>query len=191
MKRLPQLLAVTGFASALLLCASNLAAQDNPPPGGGQGGDRRGRGGPGGGFDPAQMQQRMMERVKEQLEVTDETEWKALEPLVQKVMDARRESMASGMGGMFRGRGPRGGGDAGGGDQPRRPSFFGEPSAEALALEKAIESKASKEELKAAMAKVRAAKKDKEAKLKDAQESLRKVLTLRQEAIAVSNGYLD
>ena len=131
-----------------------------------------------------------MERVKEQLEVTDETEWKALEPIVQKVMDARREAMVGGMGGMFRGRGQRGGG--GGGDQQnRRPGFFGEPSAEAQALEKAIDSKASKEELKAAMAKVRAAKKEKEAKLKEAQENLRKVLTLRQEAIAVSNGYLD
>jgi hypothetical protein len=62
---------------------------------------------------------------------------------------------------------------------------------EAQALEKAIESKASKEELKAAMAKFRAAKKDKEVKMKEAQEKLRKVLTLRQEAIAVSNGWMD
>lgn len=139
------------------------------------------------------MQQRMLERVKEQLEVTDEPEWKALEPMVQKVMDARRESMMGGMGGMMRGFGRPRGGDGGGGsgDQNRRPSFFGEPSPEAEALEKAIESKASKEELKSAMAKVRSAKKDKEARLKEAQESLRKVLTLRQEAIAVSNGWLD
>ncbi len=187
MKRLQQLLAVTGFASALLLSAGNLLAQDNPPPAGGQGGDRGGRGG--GNFDPAQFQQRMMERVKEQLEVTDETEWKALEPTVQKVMDARRETMASGIGGLFRGRGQRGGG--GGDQQNRRPSMFGEPSAEAQGLEKAIEAKAAKDDLKAAMAKFRAAKKDKEAKLKAAQEDLRKVLTLRQEAIAVSNGYLD
>jgi len=199
MKKLHQLLAVTGFASALLLSASNLTAQDPPPPGGGQGGDRGGRGGrggPGGGFDPVQMQQWFLEQAKQKLEVTDETEWKALEPMVQKVMDARREAMVGGIGGMMRGmgRGPRGGDAAGGGggdQQNRRPSFFGEPSPEAAALEKAIESKASKEELKAAMAKVRAAKKEKEAKLKDAQESLRKVLTLRQEAIAVSSGWLD
>ena len=132
----------------------------------------------------------MMERTKERLEVTDETEWKALEPLVQKVFDARRESMGSMMRGF--GRGPRGGGDnAGGGDQNRRPGMFGEPSAEAEALEKAITSKASKEELKTAMTKFRASRKEKETKLKDAQESLRKVLSVRQEAIAVSNGLLD
>ena len=194
MKRTTQLLAVAGFASALLLSAGNLIAQDAPPPGGGQGGGRGGRGG-GGNFDPAQFQQRMMERVKEQLEVTDETEWKALEPMVQKVMDARREVMMGGMGGMRgMGRGPRGGdaaGGAGGDQQNRRPSMFGEPSAEAQALEKAITSKASKDELKAAMAKFRAAKKEKEVKLKEAQENLRKVLTLRQEAIAVNGGYLD
>lgn len=130
------------------------------------------------------MRQRMMERVKEQLEITKDDEWKAVEPLVQKVFDARRESMAAGMRGMF-GRGPGGSG----GDRGR--GFFGEPSAEAQALEKAIDSKASKEELKAAMTKFRAAKNDKEAKVKEAQENLRKVLTLRQEAIAVSSGWLD
>jgi len=133
----------------------------------------------------------MLERVKEQLEVTKDDEWKAIEPLVQKVFDVRREAMANGIGRAF-GRGGRGGGDNnGGGDQNRRPSFFGEPSAEAQALEKAIESKASKDELKTAIAKFRAAKKDKEAKLKEAQEALRKVLSFRQEAIAVSNGWLD
>lgn len=194
MKRTTQLLAVAGFASALLLSAGNLIAQDTPPAGGGQGGGRGGRGG--GNFDPAQFQQRMMERVKEQLEVTDETEWKALEPMVQKVMDARRDVMVGGIGGMMRGmgRGPRGGDAAGGGggdQQNRRPGMFGEPSAEAQALEKAIESKAAKDDLKAAMAKFRAAKKAKETQLKDAQENLRKVLTLRQEAIAVSSGMMD
>ena len=28
-----------------------------------------------GGFDPAQIRERIMERYKEQLEITDETEW--------------------------------------------------------------------------------------------------------------------
>ena len=183
MKRTTQLLAVAGFASALLLSASNLIAQNNPPAPADGGQDRQGSRGSR-NFDPAQIQQRMLERVKEQLEVTKDDEWKALEPLVSKVMEARREAMTGGMRGFF-GRGPRGG------DQANRPRFGPEPSAEEQALEKAIESKASKEELKAAMVKVRAAKKDKEAKMKSAQEELRKVLTLRQEAIAVSNGWLD
>jgi len=181
MKRLNYMLAVGGVSVAMLLSAGSASAQpqDNPPPGGQGGGGRGSR-----NFDPEQMRQRMMERVKEQLEVTKDDEWKALEPLVAKAMEARRDAMAGGMRGFF-GRGPRGG------DQGNRPRFGPEPGAEEQALDKAIESKASKDELKTAMAKFRAAKKDKEAKMKDAQEELRKVLTLRQEAIAVANGWLD
>jgi len=196
MKRMSQLVAVAGFAAALLLSAGNLTAQDNnPPPGDGQGGGRGGRGGRGGGnFDPAQFQQQMLDRVKERLEVTKDDEWTVLQPLVQKVFDARRETMANGIGRGF-GRGGRPGGGASGGDNNSggggRPSFFGEPSAEAQALDKAIADKAPKKELEAALTKFRAAKKDKEAKLKEAQEALRKVLSTRQEAIAVANGYLD
>jgi len=192
MKRTSRFLTMAGMAAAFLLSAGMLLAQDNNPPPGGQGGGGRGRGGrggPGGNFDPAQFQQRMMERVKEQLEITKDDEWKALEPLVTKVFEARRDAMTGGMRGFF-GRGPRGGNNQSN-DQGNRPRFGLEPSAEEQALEKAIDSKASKEELKAAMAKFRASKKDKEAKMKAAQEDLRKVLSLRQEAIAVMNGWLD
>ena len=57
---------------------------------GGAGG-RPGRG----NFDPAQMQQRMMERYKEVLEVTDDTNGRRLSRCVQKVMEARRDSMSA------------------------------------------------------------------------------------------------
>jgi hypothetical protein len=184
MKKSSQWLVIAGIASSLLCGTGNLFAQDNPPPGG-PGGGGRGRG----NFDPEQMRQRMMDRVKEQLEITKDDEWKAVEPLVTKVMDARRDAMAGGMRGFF-GRGQRGGQNQGD-TQGNRPRFGPEPSAEQQALDKAIESKASKDELKSAMAKFRAAKKDKEAKIKAAQEELRKVLSLRQEAIAVLNGWLD
>ncbi len=125
-----------------------------PRPGGG---GRQGRG----NFDPAQFQQRMLERTKEVLEVTDDAEWKAMQPLVQKVMDLRRQSF-SGMGrGMF-GRGPRGGDNPPGGDQgQRRGGMFGTPSPEAEALQKAIDSKASKAEMKAALEKYQASRKAK------------------------------
>jgi len=177
MKTLSQLLAVTGIA-ALLFSAGNAPAQD-----------RQGRG----NWDPEEMRQRMMERVKEQLEITNNDEWTAVQPLVQKVMDARREAMASNLGGMMRGfgRGPRGGDNATEGDRNRRPGGWGEPSPEAEALDRAIEAKATREELKAAMEKFRAAKKQKEAALKESQDNLRKVLTVRQEAIAMANGWLD
>lgn len=197
MKKMNQLLALTS-ACVLALSATQLCAQSNN--GGGdrpqrrQGGDNPGgdRGGRG-NFDPAEFQQRMMERVKDQLEVKDDTEWKAIEPLVTKVMEARREQMAFGAGGMMRGMGfGRRGGDQGGSstDRPRSP-FGGEPSPEAEALQKAIDTKAANADIKAALAKFREAKKAKEAALTKAQDELRKVLSVRQEAIAVNNGWLN
>src|SRR5262249_30513321 len=138
-----------------------------------------------GNFDAAQFRQRMMDRLKEQLEVTDDTEWKAIQPLVQSVMDARMAS-ASGIGrGMF-GGGRRGGGDGGGnnGDQARRGPFGQPSSPEAENLQKAIDAKAPKAELKDAIAKYAEYRKTKQAELEKAQAELRKVLTVRQEAIA-------
>ena len=46
----------------------------------------------------------MMERYKEQVEVNNDDEWNAMQPLIQKVMEARRETFAGGMRGMFGGR---------------------------------------------------------------------------------------
>jgi hypothetical protein len=159
-----------------------LAQQDNaaPPPGGR------------GNFDPAQFRQRMMDRLKEQLEVTDDAEWKALEPMVQAVTDARMATM----GGMGRGMfgGPRRGGNnnnnGNAADQPRRGGFGQPPSPEADALQKAIDAKAPKAEIKAALDKFVASRKAKQAQLEKAQDDLRKVLTSRQEAIATLNGLL-
>lgn len=193
MKKITQWLAVTAVAASLVSSTSNLSAQDTPP-GGGQGGERggRGRGGPGGGdFDPAEFQARMMQGIRERLVVKDDTEWKAIEGLVQKVMDARRDIGFGGGGRMF---GRPGGGGGGGGNNDggrRRGGFFGEPDPTQEALDKAIESKASKEELKSAMAKVRASKKEKEAKLAKAQDDLKKVLTTEQEATALSMGLVQ
>jgi hypothetical protein len=135
----------------------------------------------------------MMDRMKERLEVTDDTEWKALEPLIQNVMEARRATM-SGMGrGMFGGgrRGGGGGDNNGGGDQQQRRNPFAQaPSPEADALEKAISAKAPKAEVKAALDKFIAYRKAKQAELEKAQDELRKVLTSRQEAIATLDGIL-
>jgi len=81
--------------------------------------------------------------------------------------------------------------DQGGGGGQRRGGFFNQtPSPEAEALQKAIDAKASKAELKAAMDKYVASRKAKQAELEQAQENLRKVLTSRQEAIATLNGLL-
>ena len=58
-------------------------------------------------------------------------------------------------------------------------------------MQKAIDSNASKDELKAKLAKYREARKDKEAKLAKAQEDLKKVLSVKQEAAAVLMGLLQ
>ncbi len=187
MKKQIKWLAMAGAATLALLSAGNLLAQDNPAPGGRQG-DRGGRGR--GNYDPAEMRTRMMENIREQFAVKDDAEWKIIEERVGKVMDARRDVGfgGSGMSRLFR----RPGGDTNNdrsGD--RRRGFGSEPGAEEQALEKAIDSKASKEELKSAMAKYRASKKEKESKLTASQEELKKVLDTQQEAIALSMGLVQ
>lgn len=179
-----QMLAIAGLACVASFGSNKAwAQQDN-------GGQRR-------GFDPARMQeiqQQRMDRLKEDLEVKDD-EWTALQPLIQKVMDAQRAVFADRMRGAF--RGGRGGGDnagGGGGDNGgrRRGGFGGlaEPSPEAEALQKAIESKASNSEMKAALAKYQESRKAKQTDLETAQANLKKVLSVRQEAILTSQGLL-
>jgi hypothetical protein len=203
MMRTKCLLAIAGLGIAMCLGASQGLAQDNGNGGGGNGGGggRGGRGGGGGGnFDPAQFQERMMQGIRDRLEVTDDTEWKAIQPLVQKVMDARMASMSGAGRGMFGGGrgvrgGPGGGGTdtaaAGGGNGGQRRGFPGtEPGPAAEALQKAIDAKASNAELKTAIAKYADERKNKQADLEKAQADLRKVLSTRQEAIASLNGLL-
>lgn len=178
MKILKQAVALAGVATLLSLATTNLSAQE-----------RQGRG----NFDPEEMRQRMMDRYREQLEVKDDGEWKLIAERITKVSDARREV---GFGGGFRGGfgrrggdgGPGGGGDNGG--DRRRDRFGGEPNPDAEALQKAIEAKAPADEIKAKLAKYRDSKKEKEAKLAKAQDELRKVLSVRQEASATLMGLL-
>jgi len=182
MMRPNQLLVIYGLAVGLCIGTGTLLAQDNN--GGGQG--RQGRG----NFDPAQFQQRMMDNIKERLAFTNETEWAAVQPLVQKVMDARRAASV-GMSGFGR-RGGNGGDNAGrSSDQSARRTALVPPNPEAEALQKAIDSDVPTEQIKAALEKHRAAHKDKEAKLAEAQENLRKVLTVKQEAQAALLGLVN
>ena len=183
------------MAGVALMCAAGTVMAQNDggqPAGGGQGGGRRGGGpgGPGGpgGFDPAQMQQRMMDNIKEQMGVTDDAEWKAIEERVQKVFDARRDVGFGGGGRMF-GGGRRGGNNDQGGNRPRG-GMFGTPSPEQEALQKAIDNNAPAEQVKAALKKYRDSQAAKEAALEKAQAELKKVLTSKQEAVAVLNGLL-
>src|SRR5208282_5143654 len=87
---------IWGMAAALCLCGVNLFAQDDN--GGGPGGP--GGGGPDGpsGPDRAQFQQRMMSQIRQSLNVTNDDEWSVIQPMVQKVMDTRRDADTGMMG---------------------------------------------------------------------------------------------
>ncbi len=169
----------------LVMCsgASILKAQDAAATQG-----RKGRGGPPDASQIQQWQQQRMDGFKEQLEIKDDTEWNAIQPLVQKVMDAQRAAMSDRARGMFGGRNR--GGDNGQSDQNPRRGMFGTPSPELEALNKAIEGKAPNSELKATLAKYLESRKAKQADMEKAQADLRKVLSVRQEAIATTSGLL-
>ena len=153
-----------------------------------------------GNFDPAQFRQRMLDRVREQMDVKDDAEWKAIEGQISKVMDAQRDVMSGRFGGFRGGRGGGGGSSTStdsnstSTDQSssrRRGGFGGEPSAEVEALRKAVDDKAPADEIKAKLAAVKKANKDKQKKLEQTQADLRAILSVRQEAVAVLNGLLN
>src|SRR5512139_3695859 len=137
-------------AVAAGLCLSAQAQDNNQGQGRGQGRGQGGDQGQRGQFDPAQFRQRMIERYKEQLEVTDEGEWKVVQPLVEKVSEVRMQTMAGGFRGMMGGR--RGGGPGGQGGGPGGPGgpggMFGASNPEVKAIQKAIDAKASNAEIK-------------------------------------------
>lgn len=189
MKSLARLTGLAALALGLFLNTGNVAAQDR------QGGGPGGPGGPGGGrFDPQQFRQQMMERIREQFDIKDDAAWKIIEERVTKVQEAQREARGGfgrGMMGMGGPRPNRDGGNDQQGGQDRRARFGGEPNPDQEALQKAVEDKASNDEIKAKLAKFRESRKARQAKLAAAQEELRKVLTVRQEAAAVLVGLLE
>ena len=185
MRKLKAILFAVACIAALSMSSGNVAAQ------GGGGGGRN--------FDPAAMRQRRLDRYKQSFEVTDDAEWNVLAAAIGKVMDAQHAVMAGAIRGGF-GRGGQGGGggnppaDNGGGQGGQggrqRGGFGGTPSQEATDLQTAIDNKAPADEIKAKLAALRAANAANEAKLASAQDDLKKLLTSRQEAIAVINGLL-
>jgi hypothetical protein len=171
--KISQMLAVSSVVVALGMSVGPAAAQE-----------RQGRG----NFDPEQMRARMMERYKEALAVTSDAEWKVIETRLQKVMEARRD-VGFGGGRGFMGRPPGPGGDQQRGDRQRGPDREAAPEADAL--QKAIDAKAPAEELKAKLASFREARQKKQAALEAARADLKKVLSLRQEAVLVNMGVLE
>jgi hypothetical protein len=188
--KLNRILSLCATAAALVLGAGSLLAQDNGNDNGG--GQRRNGGGGGGGgrnFDPAQFQQRMMDNIREQLNFTNDADWSAVQPLVQKVFDARRDvGFGGNMRAMFRGRGDRNGGQGGGPGGPGGGRFGAQASPEEEALQKALDDDAPAGQVKELLAKYKAVQQAKQAKLEAAQDALKAVLTTKQEAQAYMFG---
>ena len=151
-------------------------------------------GGPGGGgprnFDPAQMRQRMMERFREQLGIKDDAEWTVIEGRINAINEFRFANMGRGFGGGRPQGGPGGGGQGQQGGRRGGGGFGGQPNPDAEALQAALDSGASAEDIKVKLAAYRAATKEKEAKLEKAQDDLRQLLSVKQEATAVLLGLL-
>lgn len=193
--------ALAGF----LVSATGLSAQ---APAAGEDGGRRRRPDDAAGAErrqmsPQDMQARMLTAIRERLEITDDEEWKLISERIAKVQELRRTSGA--VGGpagamMFGGRGPGGpGGGPGGpgstgapqGGPPGRGGIRpGGGSPEVAALSTALREKLPDAEIKARLDRVRELRKANEAQLTKAQEELRAVLTVRQEAMAVVFGLL-
>ena len=109
-------------------------------------------------FDPAQMQQMIMDNIRQQLNFTNDTDWSAVQPLVQKVVDARTAVGVGGGGmrGMFGGGRNRGGGGGGGGfgggGGGNNP--FNQPNPDRDALQQALDDNAPAAQVKALLAKI-------------------------------------
>jgi len=223
-KSLRSVLWMGSLALVLFFCARSLRAQDepaaqgNPPPPPAQGeatqgappppppGQADGAQGRGMRFDPARMQERMLERMKDQLAPTDE-EWSVIKPLLTDVakqqMDMQRGrfgrmGMMGRMGGrMGRPGGPGGQGGPGadgqqGPPQGPPPGMMGPEDPATTSLTTALDTEGTtNKELKEKLETYRAAQKKKEAALKESRDKLRKVLTLRQEARLTLMGFLD
>jgi hypothetical protein len=178
MKKLNRTLAMAGVVLALGLGTGKLTAQP-------------GQGWP--GMDPQQIKQQAMEFLRNKLVVTNDAEWAVIEVRLTKVVQFRMQTMLGGndrIGGMRFG-GNRGRPNGGGLDQIVRELLGIEPMPEAEALQKAIDNRASKAELKAVLAKYAEARKKKQAELEKAQADLRQVLTLHQEGTMLLMGILD
>lgn len=191
---------ILGVAAVLvigLLLASQSLSQ---PEQRGQRGQRGGaQAGPGGRqFDPARMRQMMEQRMREQLGATEQ-EWKVLGPRVTKVAELGRQTSGFGRGGMMFGMGGRRGGPGGPGGNRFGGGRPGAPDREQTAVEKAQEQlrtvlendSATPDQIKKELTALRTAKEKAKQQLAAAQQELREIITVRQEATLVMMGMLD
>lgn len=170
---------LTAMASAMILMAAADAMAQSAAGTNGGNGNRRNRA----QRDPARLQAQRLERYRTLLEITSDDEWKVLQPRIEKVLREQGETRVRPDIGRNR-RGNRESADA----TTTNTNRVGNPDAEAL--KSASAAKLSKEEMAKRLTLFRAAQKAKEDALAKDQDELRKLLSVRQEAIAVLNGLL-
>jgi hypothetical protein len=139
------------------------------------------------------MQARMNANLKEQFGVTSDDEWNLIMERITKVNELRAASGGRGMmgfRGMMGGQGGNNNQNGQGGRANRQGRMGGANNPELDALQTAINDKAPDAEIKARLERLREVRKENEVKLTKAQEDLRAVLSVRQEAGAVLAGLL-
>lgn len=122
-----------------------------------------------------------MAALQSRFGVADDAEWTLISTRITAVMELRR-SAVGGFGGGFRA------GAAGDPTRINRPGRTASPELDALRT--AVTDNMPDGEVKARLDRYREVRKQNEAKLEKAQEDLRTVLTVRQEALAVTLGLL-
>ena len=142
----------------------------------------RGNRGSRGGFDPS----RITDMIKERLAPTDD-EWKVIQPKLEKVTEARRDSMSS-MYSMFRRRSSDSNSNSSSSSDASR-SPMQQASQD---LRDVLDKKdATADEINGKLTAYREARDKSRQALTAAQKDLKDVLTQRQEAVLVSMGILD
>jgi hypothetical protein len=177
MKNVSQLWATGGIAVVLAFSATPVMAQGAP-------------GGFGGGMvlsSPARLQQQA-DNMRITLAVTNDDEWSVISPRLVRVIQLKAEvraaELADMLGGMTGGRG-------GGGIRTAATALGVGADPASQALSKAISDEAPAAELKAKMVSFRQARKAKQAEITRAEADLQAVVSIRQEAILLSNGLLE
>lgn len=173
------------------MAQNNGGGQQGGGPGGGPGAGPGG-GGPGrGNFDPAQARQRRMDQIKQQLGATDD-EFAAIQPKIEAVQTLQRD-LNGGRFGMFGGNRQRRGGQDGG-NNPQGGATT-QPSGVLAAmsdLETTLnDQSAGADQIKTKLDALREARTKAKQDLAQAQQDLKSVLTQRQEAVMVVQGFLD
>ncbi|MFI5379428.1 MAG: hypothetical protein ACHRHE_09030 [Tepidisphaerales bacterium] len=170
-----------GVLAVLLLCAAGpVQAQGGR---GGRGGRGAGNQGSPGNFDPAQiqqqvMQQQQMDRIRDQIGAKED-EWAVLKPKIEAVMALQRETRSGG--------GP--GGPGGGPGGPQSQSALQTAASE---LRQAIDKRDTPaDQIQQKVTAYREAKAATRKRLQDAQKALQELVTQAQEAVLVSADILE